>query len=202
MMTGQLRCGDEYQDLVFDALQQAKSCVRDCEFVQCQFRGCDFAAATLVGCRFIDCDFYDCNFNVVRFERCTMRCCQFQGCNVTGVNWTRLDWRSVNLAAPLSFIQCDLSYSVFQRLALPQLLLHECIVHEVDFSECDLTAADFHSSDLAGAFFRHTKLDKCNFQQAYNFAIDPTQNSVTAARFSSPEVLNLLAAFRIKVDCD
>jgi len=44
------------------------------------------------------------------------------------------------------------------------------------------------------------KLDKCNFQEAVNYCIDPLENSIEGAKFSSPEVLSLLSAFKIMID--
>ena len=44
------------------------------------------------------------------------------------------------------------------------------------------------------------KLDKCNFQEAVNYYIDPLENSIEGAKFSSPEVLSLLSTFKIKID--
>ena len=202
MTANELRSFGQYNEVVFESQQCAHASFQDCEFETCQFRDCDFSEATFVNCRFIDCDFYDCNCNVAKFQRSRMRQSQFYGCKLTGVNWTILDWSGYALEPPFSFVQCELSFSVFPGLVLPQLLLHECVAHEVDFSHCDLTGADFHQTDLTGAYFHRTKLDQCNFEQAYNFSIDPTHNSLVAARFSTPEVLSLLTGFKIKIDSE
>jgi uncharacterized protein YjbI with pentapeptide repeats len=111
-----------------------------------------------------------------------------------------MDWRGFALEPPFSFVRCDLSYAVFAELDLAQLVMHECNACEADFVGSNLTGSDFHQTDFAGARFHRTKLDQCQFQQAYNFTIDPTQNSLSNARFSSPEVFNLLAPFKIKID--
>jgi hypothetical protein len=42
-------------------------------------------------------------------------------------------------------------------------------------------------------------LKKADFVGATNYYIDPIQNELTEASFAYPEVLSLLAGFRIKV---
>jgi prephenate dehydratase len=48
--------------------------------------------------------------------------------------------------------------------------------------------------------FSFSKLDRCNFQEAINYYIDPLENSIEGAVFNSPEVLSLLSRFKIKID--
>ena len=197
-----LESSASFQEALFVDLQCAGAEIRASEFDGCKFQSCDFSSAVFTTCRFRDCDFQECNFNVAEFRRSRMQLSQFRGCKLAGVNWTLMDWRGFALDPPLSFVRCDLSYGVFSELDLTQLIMHECSACEADFVGTDLTGADFDQTDFAGARFHRTKLDQCQFQQAYNFAIDPTQNSLSNARFSSPEVFNLLAPFKIKIDDD
>jgi uncharacterized protein YjbI with pentapeptide repeats len=83
---------------------------------------------------------------------------------------------------------------------LKEACLQDCKAHDVDFSECDLKGADFFRTDLKDSRFVLCKLDECNFQEAVNYYIDPLENSIEGAKFSSPEVLSLLSAFKIKID--
>jgi hypothetical protein len=43
-------------------------------------------------------------------------------------------------------------------------------------------------------------LEEANFVGAKNYFIDPTKNRVKKARFSQPEVLELLAGFKIVIE--
>ena len=52
------------------------------------------------------------------------------------------------------------------------------------------------------ARFALTRLNNCNFLEAMNYAIDPVENDIAGARFSAPEVLNLLSSFGINIDED
>ena len=78
--------------------------------------------------------------------------------------------------------------------------MHDCKAHDVDFSECNLKGADFFRTDLRETRFAFCKLDKCNFREATNYLINPLENSIEGAKFSSPEVLSLLDAFEIEID--
>lgn len=154
----------------------------------------------MIDCKFTDCVFKDSNLNTVRLHGTRFRSTEFSACKITGVNWTSLDWNSVALSAPMFFDACDISYSVFSGLQLPELQLTRCKAHDVDFSECDLTEADFFEADLLNTRFNQTKLDRCNFKDAINYMIDPLNNSIEGASFSVPDVLSLLSPFKIRID--
>ena len=79
-------------------------------------------------------------------------------------------------------------------------MIRNCKAHDVGFESCDLTGADFVKTDLTNTRFSSSKLNNCDFREASNFNINPTENSVEGANFSFPEVLNLLSSFRIKMD--
>jgi uncharacterized protein YjbI with pentapeptide repeats len=106
----------------------------------------------------------------------------------------------VTIASPINFESCDISYSVFNSLNLKELKLRNSKVHDVDFSESHLNGADFFKSDLKNSRFSSSKLENCNFQEAINYQIDPLENSIKGAKFSSPEALSLLKRFKIIID--
>ena len=63
-----------------------------------------------------------------------------------------------------------------------------------------MKGADFSRTDLKESRFVLCKPDNCNFREAVNYYIDPLENSINGATFSSSEVLSLLSAFEIKID--
>ena len=67
-------------------------------------------------------------------------------------------------------------------------------------SNSNLAGSDFGNSDLQASKFQNTNLEKANFVGAKNYYIDPTQNKLKKAKFSSPEVLSLLAGFEIEIE--
>ena len=74
------------------------------------------------------------------------------------------------------------------------------IIRESDFINCNLTHANFTHADLQGSSFRNARLQQADFTGAHNYYIDPTQNNIRKAKFSTPEVLTLLAGFQIEID--
>jgi len=191
-----------YMGEIFDGLELHDSRVERGEFEQCKFIGCNFSATLFTQCKFIDCEFKRSNLNLITLDRSKFFETDFRDCKITGVNWTSLDWGSFTLTSPIFFESCDLSFSVFDSLKLRELCMLSCKAHDVDFSKCDLEGSDFFRTDFKDSRFSRTKLDNCNFIEALNYYIDPLENSIEGARFSSPEVLNLLNPFNIKIDED
>lgn len=192
--------GASYDEQVFDGLDFRQRGIRSATFELCKFLSCDFSESELIDCRFSDCVFKDSNLNTVKLDGTRFATTEFRDCKVTGVNWTSLNWSGVAFATPLFFDACDISYSVFSGLKLPELQLTNCKAHDVDFSECDLAEADFFRTDFANARFNLSRLDGCNFREAVNYSIDPLNNSIAGATFSIPDVLSLLRPFDIKID--
>ncbi len=82
-------------------------------------------------------------------------------------------------------------------MKLKKSILSNCILKEVDFYQADLTECDLRFSDLQEARFQETILKKANFQQAFNYQIDPITNKVRGARFNLPEAIGLLTGLGI-----
>jgi uncharacterized protein YjbI with pentapeptide repeats len=191
-----------YEEMTFDGLDLQKAVIHSSSFELCKFIGCDFSSSTFSKCKFVDCEFKDCNLNLVKFDASRFLETEFTDCKITGVNWTSLNWTNVALSAPLIFESCDLSYSVFNSLQLPELVIRNCKAHDVDFADSDLTGSDFSNTDFLECRFNHTKLDKCDFRGAQNYYISPLDNSLAEAHFSVPDVLSLLSPFKINIDAD
>ena len=75
----------------------------------------------------------------------------------------------------------------------------DCVIRETDFSNSNLKEVDFGASDLQASKFINSNLERANFVGATNYYIDPTQNRLKKAKFSSPEVLALLMGFEIEI---
>ncbi|MFI5201366.1 MAG: pentapeptide repeat-containing protein, partial [Candidatus Kapaibacterium sp.] len=99
----------------------------------------------------------------------------------------------------LSFDACLIRHSSFAELKLPKIKFTRCEFHNVDFSDADLSGADFSNSSFDECVFRNTNLSKADFRFASGYFIDPTQNKIRGAKFSSPDVLSLLASFEIEI---
>ena len=100
---------------------------------------------------------------------------------------------------PLTFIKCQINYCSFNSLKLKNLSITKSIAHDLDFSDCELIDSDFTETDLKGSRFNNCKLDNSDFSQSINYHINPTSNKLNGAKFSYPEVINLLDSFNIKI---
>ena len=195
-----IKSNRNYTHEVFNELEIKKNKVQLSNFEDCKFVNCNFTEAQFIKCKFTDCEFKNSNLSLIKFDKSKFFETDFKDCKVTGVNWTSLDWGSFSIVSPIFFESCDISFSVFNSLKLHELSLQNCKAHDVDFSECDLKGADFFRTDLMDSKFSFSKLDRCNFQEAINYYIDPLENSIEGAVFNSPEVLSLLSRFKIKID--
>ncbi|ODN42163.1 pentapeptide repeat-containing protein, partial [Piscirickettsia litoralis] len=161
-------------------------------FENCQFIDCDFSESALNQCKFIDCSFKNSNLSLAKLNNSLVNEVEFNACKMTGVNWNQARWSNITLASPIFFKACDVSLSSFYELKLPELSMIDCKAHDVDFRGCDLTRADFTRTDFEKAEFMHTRLNHADFREAINYIINPVENSLTRAKFSFPEVVNLL----------
>ena len=190
----------DYTSRVFREVNAKQFTVQQSVFDGCRFVDCDFSGVRFTDSRFVDCQFENSNCNSVNCDRSKFIGATFRHCKVTGVNWTTLDWSSYRLGLPLLFEWCDISFSVFSSLILRELCLRDCKARDVDFSECNLEGADFCRTDFQDSRFSACRLDKCDFRGATNYLVDPFDNSIENARFSSPEVLSLLSSFNIEIE--
>jgi uncharacterized protein YjbI with pentapeptide repeats len=92
----------------------------------------------------------------------------------------------------LKFKKCLIDTSNFSDLDLKNTLFQECVIRDTYFTTTNLTGSNFEGSDLRGSTFHNTILCKANLQGAINYSIDPSTNKLKKAKFSTPEVLNLL----------
>ena len=115
------------------------------------------------------------------------------------MNWTTLDCKGITVVAPVELCSCDISFSVFRGLRLPGLKVRNCKAREVDFLLCDVTGSEIIRSHLDNTRFSSTKLNDCDFREASNYIINPTENSVAGANFNFSDFLNLLSSLEIQI---
>lgn len=72
-------------------------------------------------------------------------------------------------------------------------------MEQADLSEADLSKAKFQNCDLSGAVFYNTNLKAADLETSKNFSIDPENNRLEKAVFSSTNVSGLLDKYKIIV---
>lgn len=168
--------------------------LNQCEFIECRFQGIDLSQLELKYSRFIECEFVDSNLSNVNVLGASFREVKFSGCKLIGINWSLC-----NALFDLSFEHSNLSLNVFSQCKVPHTVFDQCQITEADFTEADLSQSKLWGSNLENAHFSRTNLTKADLSDAKNYNIDPTNNTIKEAKFSLPEALSLLSAYKIKI---
>jgi uncharacterized protein YjbI with pentapeptide repeats len=165
------------------------------EFENCIFNKCTFIECTFDACRFIDCVFSNCSISAPKPYNSQFTNVSFIDSKIMGFDWTKT--KNTRL---LSFERCDISYSNFSYIKLPELKLLDCISKEVNFNEADLTGGVFTKTDFLQSIFSNTNLTKTDFRGAFNYGIDIKFNVLKKAKFSLPEATSLLLSLDIVLE--
>ncbi len=165
------------------------------EFEDEHFYGATGIGLDLRDRKFIDCTFEQCQLSSIKIDGAVIQA-QFKNSKIEGVNF----FTAKRSLLSLSFESCLIRHSSFAELKLLKIQFTGCELHNVDFSDADLSEADFSNTTFEDCVFRNTNLTKADFRTASGYYIDPTQNKIRKARFSSPEVLNLLAGFDLLIE--
>lgn len=165
------------------------------EFEDCRFLRIDFSNASLRTSNFTECVFEECQLSNAALTGSTFNDVQFLQCKMLGLHFDTLNKHLFSVA----FDSCTLDYCSFYTMNLKKTVFRNCSIREADFTSANLSEADFSGSDLFQAKFEQTILEKADLRQARQYTIDPELNKLTAARFSYPDVLALLAKYRIRI---
>lgn len=190
----------EYSDELFKKCDFSKSLHQGIRFYDCTFEDCDFTEAVLSQCRLRDCEFVNCNLSVCSIPDSTFSGAKFVDSKVVGINWTAATWPKVRTGNAMVFERSTVSYGCFAGLDISETAFTQCRAVEADFSEADCSDCSFRSTDLAGAVFHNTKLNRADFIDASNYAINIFKNDIRRARFSLPEASLLLECLDIELE--
>ncbi|UXP33384.1 pentapeptide repeat-containing protein [Reichenbachiella agarivorans] len=163
----------------------------DSKFVNCRMSSLDLSGDTFDNCEFIGCDLSLCKIDHTAFKEVDFKDCKLMGLHFSDCNAFLLTFR---------FTDCILDFSSFFKLKIKQSKFTNCKMEKVDFVEADLTGSTFNNCDLAQAVFNRTILEKCDFRSSYNLALDPEDNRIKAAKFSTEGALGLLEKYNITIE--
>jgi uncharacterized protein YjbI with pentapeptide repeats len=165
-------------------------------FEDCQFINCDLSYANLSHITFINCTIDSCNLSLIKVLETGLQGVVFKDCKITGVNFAE----SSNFSLDVSFSKCVLDYTVWHKKKLKGAKFNECSFEEADFSETDLTNAVFEKCNLNRTVFSRTILKGADLRTAYNFNIDPENNTVTKAKFAADSLNGLLLKYNLVIE--
>lgn len=189
-----------YEEELLENKTFSSEILQDIEFVECSFVNCDFSHAQLDRVSFTNCDFKKCHFDSPQFSYCELRDGVFFHCSFIGIQWEELK-PSGRLATILTKMEnCTLKYNNFVNIPLDKVSFTESTIIETMFADCSLKSSSFQKANLSNTEFFQCDLRKSNFQQAVSYTIDVKTCQLKDAKFSMPEVLNLLDTFQIKID--
>jgi|TARA_B110000093_G_C12949139_1_gene401662 uncharacterized protein YjbI with pentapeptide repeats len=166
------------------------------EYDNCIFEQCNFENTNLSNIHFIECEFVDCNFSNSIVKNTAFRAVKFSKSKMIGIKFYECNTFLLNF----TFDNCQLNFSSFYKLKIPQTLFNECNLEEVDFTEANLNNSRFHISNFNNAIFNETNLEKTDFKTAFNFSIDPENNMLKSAKFSKENIGGLLSKYKVIIE--
>lgn len=99
----------------------------------------------------------------------------------------------------LTFEDCNLELASFYGMELHRQLFKDCNLSKADFTDSHLSQCKFDKCNLDNTLFQNTNLERANFSTAYNYQIDPEQNLIRGAIFSTEGLQGLLKKYQLKV---
>lgn len=189
-----------FENQKFENLKLSGETFRDFRFIDCEFSGCTFENCKLAWSRFTDCRFHKCAVISPVSEESCIQLAEFTDCNLVGVNWASLTPKG-RFSDPIGrLINCRLKYNTFAGNAFRKFDFSENQILDSMFNECELTECSFQACKLDETEFFRCDLRKTDFRDAAGYQIDVMTNKLKGARFSFPEVINLLGGLGIRVD--
>lgn len=168
----------------------------DKEFENCIFTNCNFAGANLSGIIFLECEFIDCDLSNAKTGDTAFRTVLFANCKMLGLHFEHCN----SFLFAVGFTNCQLNISSFYQVQLKGVHFEKCSLQEADFTEANLSKANFSNCDLASTIFEFTNLESADLSTAYNFNINPENNSVKKAKFSVNGLPGLLQKYQIVIE--
>ncbi len=165
------------------------------EYENCIFKECNFSHSSLSHVQFIDCEFQSCNLTMVQTFAT-----KFQNIHFIESKLLWVDFKNCNeFLFEVRFTKSNLELASFSGMKIKNTIFDACELKEVNFTGADCSWACFSYSQLDRAIFQRTKLENADFQNAYNYTIDPEENSMTHAQFSLEWIPGLLTKYNITI---
>lgn len=170
------------------------------EYIECSFSKCEFINVNFKNCTFKNCVFQKCVFANAKFDFCTMYNGEFTDSMLIGINWNTLKSK-LRGAEPIVKLSGNiLKYNSFSQMSFRKFVFSNNTFKECYFLECELMDADFCKDDLEKTQFSDCNLSRADFRDSYGYEINITNNKITGAKFSLPEVVNLLRGLEIIIE--
>lgn len=189
-----------FEEQIFEDIKYIEETIEDYEFLECKFINCTFELCAVINCKFLDCVFENCNVISPRVNQLKMRHSEFIRCNLIGIHWRELLPGGRVLEPVRKFTECYLKYNSFVDMSFRKFDFSENAIQESTFEECNLMESKFKNCRLEMTQIIKCDIRNADFRGAMGYQIDIANNRLKGARFSFPEVVNLLDGLGIKID--
>lgn len=189
-----------YESQTFENLKLDGEIIENCEFVDCKFINCTFENCKIFKCSLSECVFYRCSIISLEAEYSHIQFAEFECCNLVGVNWNEL-LPVGKLSKPISkLLECHLKYNTFTEMTFVKFDFSGSEISDSMFAKCKLTESNFSKCRLDRTEFFECDMRNANFYEALGYKVDIFTSKLKGAKFSFPEVVNLLSGLGIKID--
>lgn len=190
----------QYQDNeIFKNINIQNEKIVDIEFVDCTFENCNIENCVVEDCKFTDCAFLNCKIANLSSEHNSMMDSNFKKCILIGINWNT--FFGGGYIMPINELsECHLKYNNFVEMNFDKFDFSQNFIISSMFADCSLVESNFVDCKLDNTEFFRCDLSKSNFKGALGYLIDISTNKLKGAKFSFPEVVNLLNGIGIVID--
>lgn len=165
------------------------------DYESCTFRHFDFSNVDLSAFRFMQCEFIQCNFSLTKTRKTMFDDVIFRECKLVGVRFDECNAFSLQLR----FENCIISHGSFAQVRMQKSIFRNTKLLEVDFASTDLTGSLFDQCTLPLCVFDRSILENVDFSTSMEFSIDPENNRMGQAIFSTQHLSGLLDKYKLRI---
>lgn len=184
-----------YQDQTFSPENPLPEDLFEKSFRNCTLQNLDFSGLDLQESEWDECEFEGCNLSNPLVKDASFETCIFRNCKILGIHFHECR----QLRFDFYFSGCQILHCNFSELSMQKSRFLDCDLSDCYFQESSLDGGSFEGSRFRQCTFHHSRLNRCTFKNATGYCIDPHSNQIKGAKFSAPEVLNLLQGFGIEI---
>lgn len=170
------------------------------EFVDCKFSNCVFKECTLNHCKLSECEFIECQISEINNSGSEINFLSFKNCSLSGINWGLFASANALKEPVQAIIGCNLKYNVFSEMNFKKFIFKGSDITSSTFAECNLTESNFNDCNLSDTEFFKCDICKADYRNAVGYKIDIMSCKMKGAKFSYPEVENLLHSLDIIIE--
>lgn len=175
--------------------------LEDYYFDSCDFINCHFENFTIRNSFFTECKFTDSQIiNLSAKGNTQVQNLIFEKSLLMGINWKEF-LVGDGFLEPINKIEkSTVNYNTFYEMDFKKFDFKGNEILNTEFTKCNLTESDFNSIKLNGSNFFECDLKKSDFRNASGYEVNILTCSMKNAKFSLPEVINLLNILDIKIE--